>query len=54
MADYDLIVRGGTVMTESDTMRADIGIRDGRIAALPDGFDASAFAGVPRDLVMIS
>jgi dihydropyrimidinase len=36
MADYDLVVRGGTVVTASDTFRADIGIRDGRIAALAD------------------
>ncbi|MCW3474227.1 dihydropyrimidinase [Limobrevibacterium gyesilva] len=34
MADYDLVVRGGTVVTAADTMRADIGIRDGRIVAL--------------------
>ena len=34
MADYDLVVRGGTVVTGSDTMRADVGIRDGRIAAV--------------------
>ncbi len=36
MAEYDLIVRGGTVVTESDAFRADIGIRAGRIAALAD------------------
>jgi dihydropyrimidinase len=36
MADYDLVVRGGTVVTASDTFRADIGIRGGRIAALAD------------------
>ena len=34
MAEYDLIVRGGTVVTESDEFRADIGIRGGRIAAV--------------------
>jgi dihydropyrimidinase len=36
MAEFDLVVRGGTVVTGTDTFRADIGIRDGRIAALAD------------------
>ncbi len=34
MADYDLILEGGTVATASDTFDADVGIRGGRIAAL--------------------
>lgn len=34
MADFDLIIRGGTVATASDTFRSDVGVRDGRIAAL--------------------
>lgn len=34
MAAFDLIVRGGTVATTSGIGAADIGIRDGRIAAL--------------------
>jgi dihydropyrimidinase len=33
---YDLAIRGGTVVTASDTIRADIGIRDGKIVALAD------------------
>ena len=36
MPDYDLIIRGGTVVTASDQFRADIGIRAGRIAALAE------------------
>jgi dihydropyrimidinase len=36
MADFDLVVRGGTVVTGVDTFRADIGIKGGRIAALAD------------------
>ncbi len=39
MADYDLIVRGGTVVTASDQFRADVGMRGGRIAALADRLD---------------
>ncbi len=36
MTEFDLIVRGGTVVTASDQFAADIGIRAGRIAALAD------------------
>jgi dihydropyrimidinase len=42
MAEYDLVVRGGTVVTATDSMRADIGIRDGRIVAL-----AESLTGAP-------
>ena len=34
MADFDLLVRGGTVVTASDTYRADVAVKDGKIAAL--------------------
>lgn len=34
MSNFDLIVTGATIATASDTFQADIGIRDGRIAAL--------------------
>ncbi len=34
MAEFDLVVRGGTVVTASDIFRADVGISGGRIAAL--------------------
>ncbi len=33
---YDLVIRGGTVVTASDGVRCDVGIRDGRIVALAD------------------
>jgi dihydropyrimidinase len=42
MDDFDLVVRGGTVVTASDTMRCDVGVRQGRIAALADGLPAGA------------
>lgn len=42
MADFDLVVRGGTVVTGTDTMRADIGIRGGRIAAIADSLHGPA------------
>jgi dihydropyrimidinase len=34
MHPFDLIIRGGQVATASDTVTCDVGIRDGRIAAL--------------------
>ncbi len=39
MSEYDLIVRGGTVVTAADTIRADIGIAGGRIAAIANRLD---------------
>jgi dihydropyrimidinase len=33
---FDLVIRGGTVVTAGDTVECDVGIRDGRIAALAD------------------
>ncbi len=41
---FDLVVRGGTVVGAGQTRRLDIGIRDGRFAALaePDALDAPA------------
>jgi dihydropyrimidinase len=41
MADYDLVVRGGTVVTGSDTVRADVGIRAGRIAAIGEALEGA-------------
>ncbi|MEM7122661.1 MAG: dihydropyrimidinase [Pseudomonadota bacterium] len=41
MADFDLIVKDGTVVTASDTHVADIGVLGGRIAALADNLPAS-------------
>lgn len=34
MSDYDLAVRGGTVITASSAMNCDIGVRDGEVVAL--------------------
>jgi dihydropyrimidinase len=36
---FDLVIRGGTVVTATDMMRADIGIRAERIAAIAEGLD---------------
>jgi dihydropyrimidinase len=34
MADYDLVIAGGTVVTPADMFHADVGVADGRIAAI--------------------
>lgn len=34
MAEFDLVIRNGTVVTAADTVRCDVGVRDGRIATL--------------------
>lgn len=36
MADYDLVIRNGTVVTAADVTRCDIGVRDGCITALAE------------------
>jgi dihydropyrimidinase len=37
MTEYDLAIRGGTVVTASSKMVCDIGVKDGKIAALAKG-----------------
>jgi len=46
MADFDLVVKGGTAVTASDIFACDIGVRDGRIAALADRIDEAEAASV--------
>ena len=41
MADYDLVIRGGTVVTAADTYRADVGVRAGRIAAIGEKLEGT-------------
>ena len=36
MTPCDLVIRGGTIVTATDTYRADIGVREGRIVALAE------------------
>ena len=39
MNAFDLVIRGGRVVTESDDMLADVGVREGRVVALGEGMD---------------
>lgn len=41
MKDFDLVIRNGTVATATDTVDCDIGVRDGRVAALANGLPAA-------------
>ena len=34
MAEFDIVIRGGTVATAADTTSCEVGVKDGRIAAL--------------------
>jgi dihydropyrimidinase len=36
MSSFDLVIRGGTVVTAGDRAKCDVGIRDGKIVALAD------------------
>jgi dihydropyrimidinase len=40
MSEFDLVIRGGTVVTAADTIRADVGIRDGRITVVTERIEA--------------
>ena len=40
MQEFELVIRGGLVVTAADMVRADIGIRDGRIRAIADRIDS--------------
>ena len=50
---FDILLRGGTVATASDTFACDIGIRGGRIAALGDKLgDANEVVDVTGKLLL--
>ncbi|HAJ21634.1 MAG TPA: dihydropyrimidinase, partial [Rhodospirillaceae bacterium] len=42
MENFDLVLRHGTCATASDTFRADIGIKEGRIAAIGESLSTGA------------
>lgn len=50
---YDLIIRGGTVVTAADTMRADIGIREGRIVALSEHLECPQAEVIDADGLLV-
>ncbi|RJE89213.1 dihydropyrimidinase [Paracoccus onubensis] len=50
--EFDLVITNGTVATASDTFRADIGIRDGRIAAIADNLHGAREIDASGKLVL--
>src|SRR5258708_24577885 len=42
MAAHDLVIRNGTIVTASDTMRCDVGIKNGIVATLGTGIASGA------------
>ena len=42
MSNFDLVIRGGTVATATDTMKADVAVKDGKVAALGLGLDGAS------------
>ena len=49
---HDLVIRGGTVATATDTFQADVGIRGGRIATLGTDLDGSEILDATGKLVL--
>ena len=39
MQPFDLVIRGGTVATATDSFKADVGIRGATVAAIAEGLD---------------
>jgi dihydropyrimidinase len=45
MHEFDLLIRGGTIVTAADTTRTDVGVREGRIVAV-----AETLAGAAKEI----
>ncbi len=52
MQDFDLVIKGGTVVTAADTYPADIAICDGRIAMIGENLSASQTIDAAGKLVL--
>ena len=53
MATLDMIISGGTIATSSETYKADIGVKDGKIAVIADKLvDAENILDANRKLVI--
>src|ERR1700712_3677369 len=53
MAAFDIVIRHGTIATASDTYKADVGIRDGRIVAIGEALtDATEIVDATGMLVL--
>jgi len=52
VSDYDLVIAGGTVVTDADMVRADVGIRSGRVDTLGLGLRGTRVIDASGLLVM--
>ena len=52
MSGLDLVVRGGTVVTSSNSVRCDVGMSDGRIVALAERLDGAQILDAEGLLVL--
>lgn len=52
MTDFDLVINGGTLVTASDTYKADIGIQAGKIAAIGRGLTSTEIVNADGLLVL--
>jgi dihydropyrimidinase len=52
MAQLDLVIRNGTVVTAGDIVRCDVGVKDGRIAVLGRNLDATETVDAADKLVL--
>ena len=47
MSEFDVVIRGGTVVTAADTVRADVGIRGGKIIAVAEELKDATRSSTP-------
>jgi dihydropyrimidinase len=52
MSDYDLVIKGGTVVTPADMFRSDIGVSRGQVQAIGFGLDGARTLDADGMLVM--
>src|SRR6185436_20729608 len=50
--DFDLVIRGGTVVSAEKTILADVGIKDGKIAEVKTGLSGQSVLDAKGKLVM--
>ena len=52
MSTHDIVIRGGTVATSTDTFASDVGIRDGKVATLGTGLGGTTIIDATGKLVL--
>ncbi len=49
---FDLVIQGGTIATATDTFQTDVGVQDGKVAALGEGLQGSEIIDATGKLVL--